>query len=260
MSSPPEIRVLQDLDEVAREAAEFFYAAGDEAIAARGLWRVALSGGNTPKALYERLVSSPRSGRFPWDKVRFFFGDERCVPPTHRESNFGLADASLFRPLRIEPTHVFRMKGEAVDAEQAARDYEAVLSKEFGNQAPGFPEFDLIYLGLGDDAHTASLFPNTPALEERRRWVVSNRSPRGVPQRLTLTVPVLNHAKAVVFLVTGSGKAPAMRTVFDEPLADTRQFPARLVRPTAGRLIWFVDRAAASQLNMVTRGDSSDEE
>lgn len=260
MAGLPELRVLENLEEVAREAAEFFYESADEAIATRGLCRVALSGGSTPKALYEQLVRSPRSGRFPWAKMQFYFGDERCVPPTHAESNFGLADAALFRPLSLEAQGIFRMKGEAEDTEQAARDYEALLLKQFGVRPPAFPPFDLLFLGLGDDAHIASLFPGTAALDERRRWVVPNQAPRGVPNRLTLTVPVLNQAEAVVFLVTGSGKAPAVRTVFDDPAADARQFPARLVRPEKGRLIWFADRAAAAQLAMLSRGDSSHEE
>lgn len=260
MASLPELRVLESLDEVAREAAEFFFESADEAIASRGVSRVALSGGTTPKALYEEMVRSSRGNRFPWTKVQFFFGDERCVPPTHGESNFGLADAALFQPLSLDRQHIFRMKGEAEDSEQAARDYEALLAKQFGVKEPAFPQFDLLFLGLGDDAHTASLFPNTPALDERRRWVVPNQAPRGIPKRLTLTIPVLNRAKAVVFLVTGSGKAPAMRTVLDDPSADARRFPAKLVCPMAGRWIWFADRPAVAQLNRLKHGDSSHEE
>lgn len=260
MSGLPELRILEDLEEVGREAAEFFYDSADEGITSQGICRVALSGGSTPKVLYEKLVRSPRSARFPWANVHFFFGDERCVPPAHADSNFGLADAALFRPLRIETQRIFRMQGEAEDADKAARDYEILLLKEFGVQAPAVPRFDLLLLGLGDDAHIASLFPNTPALDERRRLVVPNLAPRGIAQRLTLTIPVLNHAKTVLFLVAGSGKAPAVRTVLDDATADARQYPARLIRPDGGRLIWFVDRPAAAQLQMMTRGDSSHEE
>jgi 6-phosphogluconolactonase len=260
MSSPPEVRVLADLDEVGREAAEFFQDSTKAAIAARGVCRVALSGGSTPKALYEQLVQASRQAKIPWDKVRFYFGDERCVPPGHPDSNFGLADAALFRPLRIDAPRVARMKGEAEDVERAAQDYEFLLLGEFGIQPPAFPRFDLLLLGLGDDAHVASLFPHTPALDERRRLVVPNRSPRGIARRLTLTVPVLNQARIVLFLVTGGGKAPAVRTILDDPTADPRRYPARLVQPDSGRVVWFLDRAAAAQLRMLSRGDSSREE
>ena len=260
MSARPELRVLDDLEEIGREAGDFLFDSAESTIAARGVCRVALSGGSTPKALYEQIVRSSRSRSFPWAKMRFFFGDERCVPPAHAESNFGLADGALFRPLRIESRHIHRMAGEQADTEKAAQDYEALLRKEFGMPAPAFPQFDLLLLGLGDDAHIASLFPNTPALEERHRLVVPNQAPRGIPQRLTVTVPILNHARIILFLVAGSGKAPAVRTVLDDPQADARRYPARLVRSEGGRVLWFLDRPAAAQLRMMTRGDSSREE
>lgn len=260
MSGGPELRILDHLDEVAREAAEFFLCAAEESVARSGGCRVALSGGTTPKALFTALITSPGTSRFPWSRVQFFFGDERCIAPTHPESNFGMADAVLLRPLKIEAQRVFRMRGEDEQPERAAQNYEDLMRKEFALAAPAIPRFDLLLLGLGDDAHMASLFPNTPALDERRRLVVTNQAPKGVAQRLTITVPVINHARTILFLVTGSGKASAVRTVLEEPDAAPARYPARLVQPIDGRVIWFLDRPAAATLQRPTRMDSSHEE
>lgn len=260
MSAAPEVRIVDDAEELACEAADLFVWLGQQAITAGGRFRVALSGGSTPKVLYAMLASPAFSGQLEWPRVDLFFGDERCVPPDHPDSNFGIANESLLRPLKIAPGRVFRMRGEDSNPDQAARQYEDVIRKEFGASAPASPSFDLILLGLGDDGHTASLFAGTPALEERTRLVVANLAPRGVRNRLTLTTPAINHASTVLFLVSGISKADAVHAVLDDRDRDGGRVPAKLIRPVSGRLIWLLDRAAASALTVAKQGVVSHEE
>jgi 6-phosphogluconolactonase len=260
MAGAPEIRIYDDAEDLAREAADLFVWAGSQGIAANGRFRVALSGGSTPKAIHAMLAGPTFAGQVDWGRMEFYFGDERCVPPDHGESNYGMADATLFRPLQINASQVFRMAGETSDPDQAAKEYESLLRERFGCPAPAWPRFDLVLLGMGDDGHTASLFPGTPALQESRRLVVANRSPRGVPNRLTLTVPAINHAHLVLFLVAGAAKAGAAKRVLEDPRADPTRFPARLIRPDEGRLLWFLDRAAAGELTVAKRQVVSHEE
>jgi len=254
-----ELRILEDGEELAREAADFVVWLGEQAIARHGQFRLALSGGSTPKALYGLLAGPALVKRLDWSRASFFFGDERCVPPDHADSNFRMANETLITPLKIGQDRIFRMKGEE-EPEKAARHYEESLRKEFGATAPAWPSFDLILLGLGDDGHTASLFPRTRALSERERLVVPNEAPRGTKQRLTFTAPLINRAQAVVFLVSGAGKAPAVRAVLEDRAADPQEFPAKLVQPGQGRLIWFLDHAAAGQLTIEQQRIVSHEE
>jgi len=254
-----ELRILENGDELAREAADFVVWSGEQAVKSAGTFRLALCGGATPKALYVLLAGSALAGRLDWRRVALFFGDERCVPPDHADSNFRMANDTLLGPLNIPRDRVFRMRGED-EPEQAAGQYEGSLRKEFGVSAPAWPRFDLILLGLGDDGHTASLFPGTPALNERRRLVVPNQSPQGVRQRLTFTVPLINQAHAVVFLVSGMGKARALKAVLEDRTADGSRVPAKLVQPTEGRLIWFLDHAAAAELRVEKQRIVSHEE
>ena len=151
-----------------------------------------------------RLLAGDRANRVKWPQVQFYFGDERCVPPDHAESNFKLANDTLFRPLGIDAAQVFRIEGEAGQPDLAARRYEETIRQQFGIPFPAWPRFDLIFLGLGDDGHTASLFPGSPALGEKVRAVVISKSPRGVTHRITLTAPLINHARSIVFMVAGS--------------------------------------------------------
>jgi len=205
-------------------------------------YRVVLSGGSTPLRLYELILAD---GGFDWHKLRIFFGDERTVPPDHPDSNFRAAYETLLDAAPIPHDAIFRMQCE-LGAEVAARRYEQAIRDEF-KLAPGeLPRFDLILLGMGADGHTASLFPGTAALEERERLVVPNPVPQLDTTRLTLTFPVLNAAHTVLFLVTGSDKAPAVREALTGDLA-TRP-PAGQVHPTAGRLLWYLDREAAAEL------------
>ncbi len=260
MSVAPEIRIMSDAEEVAQEAAELFVWLGEQAIKSSGRFLVALSGGSTPKALYTKLAGPEFSARLEWSRVRFVFGDERCVPPDHPDSNYGMADAILFQPLNIQPGQVLRMKGEDSDPDRAARLYEALLRQECGTVDGAWPLFDAVLLGLGEDGHVASLFPGTDAVNEQTRWVVATKSPRGVASRLTLTLGVINHAGVVIFLVTGHHKASVVRTVLERREPQTAPLPAVLVRPERGRLIWFLDQAAASELTIAKQGITSREE
>ncbi len=257
--SASELRILENGEELAREAADFVVWSGEQAVKNAGTFRLALSGGSTPKALYALLAGSALAARLDWRRVAVFFGDERCVPPDHGDSNFRMANDTLLKPLKIPPDHVFRMRGED-EPEQAARQYEDSLRKAFGLSAPAWPRFDLVLLGLGDDGHTASLFPGTPALNERQRWVVPNQAPQGIRQRLTFTVPLINQAQAVVFLVSDRGKAPALKAVLEDQTTDGAHVPAKLVQPERGRLIWFLDHAAASELRLEKQRIVSHEE
>lgn len=259
MTHAREIRIMQDGNELAREAAELFLRLGEQAIAANGRFRVALAGGTTPATLHAILAGSEYAHRLDWKRVRFFFGDERCVPPSHPESNFGMADATLFQPLKIAPEQVCRMKGEE-PPEAAARQYEQLLRREWPGSDPSLPRFDLILLGLGDDGHTASLFPGTHALDEQTRLVVPGTAPKGIQPRLTLTFPVLNRAGWVLFLVTGPKKAGIVRIVLEKSSADGPSLPAARVRPMSGRVLWFLDRAAAADLTVSRQDISAREE
>lgn len=264
MSAAPELRIMDNGEELAREAAELFVWFGQQAIRNDGRFRVALSGGSTPKALYAALRGATLSTQLDWTGVEFYFSDERCVPPDHPESNFRLANEGLFQPLRIGPDRVFRMPGEVGVPDQGASQYEALIRERFAAPPPSWPGFDLILLGMGEDAHTASLFPGTPALEENKRLVVANVAPQGVTARLTLTARGINQARAVVFMVGGKSKAKAVQAVLNDRgkdhSVDDRRFPARLIRPVAGRLIWLLDRAAASELTVAKQGIVSHEE
>lgn len=254
-----ELRILENGDELAREAADFVVWAAEQAIGSAGVFRLALSGGSTPKALYALLAGPALAGRLDWRRAAVFFGDERCVPPDHADSNFRMASETLIKPLKISQDRVFRMRGED-EPEKAARQYEDSIRKEFGVAAPAWPRFDLVLLGLGDDGHTASLFPGTAALNERQRLVVPNQAPQGAKQRLTFTAPLINQAQTVVFLVGGAGKAPAVRRVLEDRAADAGKVPAKLVQPAQGRLIWFLDHAAAAELAMEQQRIVSHEE
>jgi 6-phosphogluconolactonase len=260
MSGGPEIRILKDLDEVGREASEFFAWVVGQAISARGSSRVALSGGSTPKTLFTALTNPASARTIRWSQVEFYFGDERCVPPEHPESNFGLANQALFKPLNITPAQIVRIEGEQTRPEEAARRYEEQIRQRFSVGSPAVPRFDLILLGLGDDGHTASLFPDTPALREETRLVVPNQAPRGVRDRITFTAPLINRADTILFMVSGGGKAEAVRAVLEEKDQRVERYPARLIRSVSGRVVWFLDQEAASKLRLITQAGDSNEE
>jgi len=204
-----------------------------------------LAGGGTPRDTYARLAAPPFSERMPWDRTSVFFGDERCVPADHPESNYRMANETLLSKVPIPPDQIFRMRGEAENPEDAAADYARRLTTVFATPRGGLPRFDLVLLGMGLDGHTASLFPGSPAVKEIFRTVVAvHAAAASIPQRLTLTLRPINAAARVMFLVAGAEKAKVVKAI----LRDGAMLPAGLVRPTDGALTWLVDRAAAALL------------
>jgi 6-phosphogluconolactonase len=237
-----EIVVMSEAGALAREAADRFVALASAAIDSRGRFTVALSGGSTPRALYELLAERT----IDWPRVYIFWGDERCVPPDHPDSNYHMAQQALLSKVNVPIDHIHRMTGE-IDPVQAAADYEDQLRHVFEIVPPAFPHFDLILLGLGPDAHTASLFPNTAAIREQQRWVVGHHVEALKTNRLTLTPPIINLAAHVIFLVAGADKARAVGWVVNGP-RDPDRFPAQIVDPIGGQVTWLIDQAAASAL------------
>jgi 6-phosphogluconolactonase len=235
------VHVYETPEELAGAAARDFVARAAEAIDERGRFAVVLAGGSTPKATYEALARD-YAGELDWSKVHVFFGDERTVPPDHEDSNYRIAHEALLSRVPIGSIH--RMRGELLPTEAAAA-YEEQQREFFGSD--GVPAFDLILLGMGEDGHTASLFPETSALDVADRWVVANPVLKLETTRLTLTIPVLNAARTVIFLVAGESKAEALREILEGD-ADPRAYPAKFVRPENGDLTWMVDRAAAGSL------------
>ncbi len=239
------IVVTKNVDELGGMAAREFAAAARASVDARGRFIVALSGGSTPRVLYRSLRDIP----MPWAKTYFFFGDERNVLPDSDQSNFRLARDELFAPLDIDEGSVYRWLTELQDPEAIALDYEERLRKFFSTSASEpFPVFDLILLGMGGDGHTASLFPETEALDEARRLAVQNPVPQLGTVRFTLTFPVINSARNVVFMVAGADKAQALKEVL-EGERQPHLYPSQMVRPVEGNLTWFLDEAAAGLLS-----------
>ena len=238
-----EIRVVPDAAALAEAAAREFARAARDAIADRGIFRVVLAGGSTPRALYGRLARRPYRRSIAWDRIRFFWGDERCVPADDERSNYRMARETLLAPLRIPARRVFRMEGERVPA-AAARAYEDALRGEF---RPRPVRFDLILLGLGEDGHTASLFPGTRALGQRRRLAAANFVPKFGEWRITMTYGAINAARRIVFLVSGGKKAAAAGKILKKRRG-YEELPASGVAPRRGTLLWLLDEAAASKL------------
>jgi 6-phosphogluconolactonase len=245
-----ELRTYDDLDELARAAAEEIAKSAEEAIAARGRFTIALSGGDTPKPVYRLLAQEPR---IEWDRVHVFWGDDRHVPPDHPESNFGMAMDTLLSKVPIPLDNVHRMRTEKPDAERVAEEYAWTLRSAFDLDEGQWPRFDLVLMGIGEDGHTASLFPGSEAVRERSRLVIAPWVSSLGTFRITLTAPVFNHAALALFLVSGEKKAEALRAVLAGVEGDFQpdRFPAQIVRPEEGKLLWLVDRAAARCLREV---------
>jgi 6-phosphogluconolactonase len=246
LSSSVEIRTLTTPQELFESAAEEVVHSAQEAVAERGRFAIALSGGSTPKSLFTLLASNAKSS-LPWDHMFFFWGDERHVPPTHADSNYRMAEEAMLSKIPVPAGNIFRVPAEKADAAEAAKAYDQTLQQFFGVQSGQAPRFDLILLGLGPDGHTASLFPATDALQEKSRLFVANWVEKLKTSRLTFTLPVLNAARCVAFLVSGTDKAPALKAVLEGD-APGEQYPAKMVHPSDGKLIWLIDRAAASGL------------
>lgn len=241
------LRTFHDLEGMSKAAAWELVHCADEAVTVRGRFTVSLSGGSTPKRLYQLLTSEPFRGQVDWGRVEVFWGDERCVPPDHPESNYRMAHEAMLKHLPIPPEHIHRMEAERSDLDAAARDYEAALARVFGTSSGGEPPaFDLMLLGMGSNAHTASLFPHTQALEETSRWVVPNHVPELHTDRMTMTRPILNRSRVVLFLVAGADRAGPLAEVIVGP-SDPKRLPAQFIQPD-GQLLWYLDRAAAARL------------
>jgi 6-phosphogluconolactonase len=256
MPSTRAIEIVATAADLFHVAAEEFVRVGRAAIGAQGRFTVALSGGSTPKALYSLLAANYAD--FAWNRIFLFFGDERHVPPTDPDSNYRMVNESLLTKIAIPPENVFRVPAENPDASAAASDYEAQLRRFFELQSgdqpgdqpgdrPGeFPRFDLILLGMGPDGHTASLFPDSPALDEQSRLVVANWVAKFNSHRITFTFPVLNRAAEVMFLASGADKADMVHQVLEGK--STPPLPSQRVHPSDGKLLWMLDEAAAAKL------------
>jgi len=240
------LMIVDDAAALADAAAGAIVDAAVAAVAAQQRFTVALAGGATPRATYMRLAGPPFAEAVPWDRTWVFFGDERCVPPDHAESNYRMASETLLSKVGIPAEHVYRMRGEADDPETAATEYARTLASAFETKRGGLPRFDLVLLGLGLDGHVASLFPGSPAAREIFRTVVAvHAAAARIPQRLTLTFPAINAAARVIFLVSGAEKAKTLKAA----LSDGGLLPAGIARPADGTLTWIVDRPAASLLS-----------
>jgi 6-phosphogluconolactonase len=241
------VEVWRDQAELSLRAAELFTSLAYDCIARTGVFNVALSGGSTPKALYARLANEGETDATAWLRTNIFWSDERCVPPTDEQSNYRMAKESLLDHVPVAPQQVHRMRGED-EPGVAAQAYAAVLAE---NLAARDYRFGLILLGMGDDGHTASLFPHTPALDEMERLVAANYVNKLRVSRLTLTLPLINRASNIIFLVSGVAKADALQLILEGD-SDGRAMPASLVQPTNGKLTWLVDEAAFAKIEAGT--------
>ena len=242
-------RVWLTPDALAAAAAEYFAAAVSAAVEARGVARVAISGGTTPKAMFALLAerSEPYFAQVPWEKLHLFWVDERCVPPADKDSNYGMTKQAMLDHVPLPASHIHRMEGELEPGEAAAR-YDAAVREEFGLDRSESPVFDLVLLGMGDDGHTASLFPHTEALHELGRIAVANHVPQQKQSwRVTLTWPVINRGRAVAFLIEGAAKTEVLHDVLLGEY-DPETHPSQLIRPESGTVTFLLDAAAAARL------------
>jgi 6-phosphogluconolactonase len=249
----PDVRILTNIDAIAKRAAQDFVQSATQAVSEKGSFTVALAGGSTPKALYSLLASDAAlRSQVPWDKMYAYFGDERSVGPDHADSNFRMATQTMLSKVPIKPEQVFRIKGEYKDTEKAAQEYEQVLRTSFKIAEGQFPRFDLVFLGIGNEGHTASLFPGTKALHETKRLVVRNWVGKLYTNRITLTAPAINNAARVIFMITGADKALALKGILEGPY-EPEQLPAQLIQPPNGKLVWLVDTVAGGMLSIGIR-------
>jgi len=238
-----EIIVCHSQEEIFTKSADIFTTLASESIAARGQFTIALSGGSTPKGMYNLLASDSYRDKIDWNKVHLFWGDERSVAPDHDQSNYRMANEAMVSKIAIPAENVHRMHAESADIESPAKDYENVLKQVFSLADGEQPRFDLILLGMGDDGHTASLFPGTKALAEKERTVVVNWVEKFNTNRMTFTAPAINNARNIVFMAAGANKVQPLKEVLVGE-RNPELYPSQLVQPTDGKLIWLVDNAA----------------
>jgi len=247
-----EVRILPSGAVIAARAAQIFVESAKAAAQANRTLSIALAGGSTPKALYSLLAADPLRSQVPWDKLDFFFGDERHVPPDHQDSNFRMASEAMLSKAPVAPTQVHRIHAENPDAAQAAQQYEDELRQAFHLSPGQRPRFDLVLLGMGNEGHTLSLFPGTKALRDNGRLVLRNWVGKVFSDRITMTAPVVNNAALVLFMITGADKAPALKAVL-EGTFEPEQLPSQLIAPENGKLLYLVDTAAGSMLQNAIR-------
>lgn len=240
------VTICRDLRDLSQRVAAEFVRLAKQSVAAAGRFAAALSGGSTPKELYSLLAAPEFPDEVPWSQIYLFWGDERCVPPDHPESNYRMAHETLLSKVPIPAQNIFRMLGEK-EPLAAASAYEGAIRKFFQLPDGEVPRFDLILLGLGKDGHTASLFPGSEALRETRHLVTAPYVEELKTHRLTLTLPVLNHGANIFFLVTGKEKAATLGDVL-QGKCSRKHLPAQRISPQQGRLVWFVDQAASTLL------------
>ncbi|MBK9314989.1 MAG: 6-phosphogluconolactonase [Acidobacteria bacterium] len=246
--SQPVIEVYSDADEIARQAASLFSGLATRSCQLSGRFTIALSGGSTPRRLFSALATTPYVESIPWKNIFFFWGDERCVAPDHPESNYRMAYQTLLTKVPVPSGNIFRIPAEDHDPHRAAKNYSDAIRDFF---APSPPRFDLVFLGMGADGHTASLFPGTDALRVNDRIAVANYVEKFNAWRITLTAATINDAHYIVFLVTGEDKAEPLKNVIEgDKLPDI--YPSQLILPTDGTLHWMVDRAAARLITIRT--------
>ncbi|WP_378951430.1 6-phosphogluconolactonase [Pelosinus sp. sgz500959] len=237
------IKVYENAQQLSIEAAELFVKTVEQAVQSRGICHVSLAGGGTPRKTYELLRSEPYCSRLPWQAIHFYWGDERCVPQTHSLSNQEMARQAFLNHVAIPEENIHPIIYEDSPCD-AAKNYEKVLHSTFSHQAP---QFDFVFLGLGDDGHTASLFPGTDVLKVQNDWVSHVYLQEQDMYRVTLTPEILNQARMIAFLVTGQGKAQVIQKILEKTSA-SQSFPAQLIRPTHGEVYWLLDEEAASFL------------
>lgn len=243
-----DIQIVANADALCLAAATEMVSCVESVVHEKGSCTVVLSGGSTPQGLYMLLADDESwRARIPWEQLHVFWGDERHVPPDHPESNYRMAHEAMLSKVPLPAANIHRIKSEYADAEQAAQEYEQTLQEFFRLTAGQYPCFDLVFLGLGPDAHTASLFPGTQALYEQQRLVIANWVGKFFADRITMTAPVLKNAACVIFLVSGEEKALPLKAVL-QGRYEPSQLPAQLIRPDHGRLLWLVDQAAARRL------------
>jgi 6-phosphogluconolactonase len=244
-----DIEIVEDYDALCRRGAEQFIESVHAGVTKRGSAYVALSGGSTPRGLYAMLASEPYASRVPWEQTHFFWGDERPVPPDHKDSNYKMAFDAMLGPARVGSGNIHRMPADAQDAELAAQQYQNLINDVVKEKTDGtVPRFDLIHLGMGDDGHTASLFPHSPALSHRSDLVLPNYVEKLQQTRMTFSYTLLNAAACVVFLVSGAGKAQVLEQVLNGPIV-IENYPSQGIDASGGRLLWLIDKAAASALS-----------
>jgi len=242
-----QIAIYPDTDTLSQEAAQYIAHLASESIVTHGRFTLALSGGSTPKKLYGLLGSEPYRSQIDWVQVEIFWSDERCVQPDDPESNYAMAQQVLLSKIPIPPNQVHRMPADQPDREAASEAYAKEMRRAFGTD--GVPNFDLIQLGMGPEGHTASLFPHQPSLHEQHRLVMPVSVPKPPPDRLTFTPPLLNAARNILFLVTGSEKADAVHAVLEGEY-NPDEYPAQIVRPPKGEVTWMLDAQAAAKIRV----------